>query len=218
MNTHRDRHASVLVCLVAAIALTAGCATRPPVADKMAAQPPGTVTTYHRKSSGSLGTFDGEVVWTVSATAWQGKPVVASGSPQAGTTLHDPTTLALIATLNPAGQPSTSFSPPVDYAWPLEVGKTWTSKHTVTIYPSGRTVPLTFSWKVDAWGDVTVPAGTFKAYKLTWTSDLGEIETRWVSPAEGIATVKRHVERTASHPQGAGVLDAELLSRTLPAK
>jgi hypothetical protein len=28
--------------------------------------------------------------------------------------------------------------------------------------------------------------------------------------------VKRHVERTAAHPQGAGVLDAELLSVKLP--
>jgi hypothetical protein len=218
MNTHRDRHASLLVCLAAAIALTGGCATAPPVADKMSGQPPGTVTTYHRKSSGSLGTFDGPVVWTTSETIWQGKPVVASSSPQAGTTLLDPTTLALVATLNPAGQPSASFSPSIDYAWPLEVGKTWTSKHTVTMYPSGRTVPMTMSWKVDSWGDVTVPAGTFKAYKLTWSSDQGEVETRWVSPSTGIATVKRHVERPASHPQGAGILDAEMLSYRPPAK
>jgi hypothetical protein len=218
MNTHRHRHPSLSVCLAAAIALAGGCATPPPVADKMASQPLGSVTTYHRKSSGSLGTFDGQVVWTSSASTWQGRSVMASGSPQAGTTLHDPTTLALVATLNPAGQPSASFSPPIDYAWPLEVGKTWTSKHTVTMHPSGRTVPMTLSWKVDSWGDVTVPAGTFRAYKVTWTSDQGEVETRWVSPSAGIATVKRHVERPANHPQGTGLLDAELLSRTLPAK
>ena len=35
-----------------------------PVAESPAATPAGTVTTFHRKSSGSLGTFDGPVVWT----------------------------------------------------------------------------------------------------------------------------------------------------------
>lgn len=45
-----------------------------------------------------------------------------------------------------------------------------------------------------------------------------EFETRWVAPHDGLATVKRHVERPASHPQGAGVLDAELLSSVKPAK
>ena len=45
---------------------------------------------------------------------------------------------------------------------------------------------------------------------------MGESEVRWVSPADGIPTLKRHVERPASHPQGAGVLDAELLSRVPP--
>jgi hypothetical protein len=218
MNTHLALHTSLLATTVAAIVSTAGCATRPPVAEKMMTQPLGTVTTYHRKSSGSLGNYDGEVVWTHAASTWQGKPVVAFGAPQAAIALHDPTTMAMLATLNPAGQPIASYSPPIDYQWPLEVGKAWASNHTVTQFPSGRTVPLTINWKVESWGDVAVPAGTFKAYKLFWTNDLGEAETRWVSPSEGIATVKRHVERPATHPQGAGVLDAELLSRTLPTK
>ena len=58
-------------------------------------------------------------------------------------------------------------------------------------------------------------SGILAAYKLIWTNNLGEKETRWVNPAEGLATIKRHVERVASHPQGVGVLDAELLSRVL---
>jgi hypothetical protein len=39
-----------------------------------------------------------------------------------------------------------------------------------------------------------------------------------VAPADGISPIKRHVERPASHPQGAGVLDAELLSSVQPAR
>jgi hypothetical protein len=88
----------------------------------------------------------------------------------------------------------------------------------VTLYRSGRTVPTRIDWKVESWGDVTVPAGTFKAYKLVWVNDQGEVETCWVGPTRGSATIRRHVERPASHPQGAGLLDAELLSRKLPAQ
>ncbi len=198
--------------------LMQGCATSPPGASSVTTMPMGTVTTYHRKSAGSLGNFDGQVVWTQRPGTWQGKPVVSVASPQAGANLHDPASMGLVAVLNTAGAPQMAFNPPIDYQWPLQVGKTWTATHQVTLYPSGTTVPMRFDYQVEAWGDVTVPAGTFKAFKLRWTSSSGETEVRWVSPAEGIATVKRHVERPASHPQGAGVLDAELLSRVLPAR
>ncbi len=191
--------------------LGAGCATAPPTGERIAAPPMGTVTTYHRKSSGSLGSFDGPVVWTHAPGSWQGRPMLAFGSAQ-GVSLHDPQSLALVASLGATGQPQASYDPPIDYAWPLEVGKTWSTSTAVTQYPSGRTVPLTTRYKVESWGDVTVPAGTFKAFKLVWSNNFGEVETRWVGVADRIATIKRHVERPATHPQGAGVLDAELLS------
>jgi len=37
-------------------------------------------------------------------------------------------------------------------------------------------------------------------------------------PVEGIATIQRHVEHRSTHPQGAGVLNAELLSVALAGK
>lgn len=211
------RRPLLALCAAAAFtaALGAGCATAPPAGERIAAPPMGTVTTFHRKSSGSLGTFDGPVVWTNVPGTWQGRPMVSVGSAQ-GVFLHDPATMALVATLSPAGQPQMGFEPPIDYAWPLQVGQTWTSTHTLTLYPSGRTLPLTNRYRVESWGDVTVPAGTFKAFKLVWDNNLGEVETRWVGVADGIPTVKRHVERPATHPQGAGVLDAELVSVQAP--
>lgn len=118
----------------------------------------------------------------------------------------------------PAGKPTLSFEPPIDYQWPLQVGKAWTAENTVTVHPAGNPVKTRTDYRVESWGDVTVPAGTFKAFKLRWTNNLGETEVRWVSPANGLSTVKRHVERPATHPQGAGVLDAELLTRVLPAR
>ena len=98
------------------------------------------------------------------------------------------------------------------------MGKSWTSSHDVTNFVTGNKQKLTIQWKVVAYEDVMVPAGTFKAWKLQWTDNLGEAETRWTAPGDGLATIKRHVERPASHPQGAGVLDAELLSRVRPVK
>jgi hypothetical protein len=47
---------------------------------------------------------------------------------------------------------------------------------------------------------------------------LVKTTTHWLNAMEGLATTKRHVERPASHAQGAGVLDAVLLSRVPSAK
>lgn len=209
---------AVLAMASASMLLASGCASAPPAADKMQIGPMGTVLTYHRKSSGSLGTFDGQVVWTLAPATWQGKPAISMGAPQAGVGLYEPQGFGMVANLNPAGQPLMSFEPPIDYPWPLQVGKTWTGHHMVTLYPSGNQVPLKVEGKVESFGEVTVPAGTFKAFKLVWSMNQNEFETRWVAPHDGLATVKRHVERPASHPQGAGVLDAELLSSVKPAK
>jgi hypothetical protein len=219
MHTRRAALSAALLGLAGpTLLIVSGCATPPPMAERMVISPMGTVLTYHRKSSGSLGTYDGQVVWTHAPATWQGQPVIAFGAPQAGVALHDPASFAIWAMLSADGKPVMAFDPPIDYAWPLTVGKTWSSQHTVTLHASGAKVPLKRAFKVEAIEDVTVPAGTFKTWKISWKDSTGETETRWISPAQGIATVKRHVERPATHAQGAGVLDAVLLSRVLPAK
>jgi hypothetical protein len=188
-----------------------------PVAESPAATPAGTVMTFHRKSSGSLGTFDGPVVWTISHGTWEGRPAVIQMA-RLGGAAFDPKTHANLANLDVEGKATMVFDPPVGYQWPLQVGKTWTSKHTVTTPATGRSVPLEVNWKVEAWEDVTVPAGTFKAYKVVTTNNFGEVETRWTTPAAGVVLAKRLVTRPATHPQGAGELEAVLLSQVPPAK
>ena len=218
MKTRHTQQPALLAIAAAAMLLATGCATPVSTPERILSVPMGTITTYHRKSSGSLGNFDGQVVWTYAQSPFQGKPVIAYGAPQAGVSLMDPATFGMLAYLNAAGQPMFSFDPPITYPWPLQVGKTATQKLTTTMYPSGTKVPMTIDYKVESWEEVTVPAGTFKAYRVSWTDNFGEVETRWLNPMEGLATIKRHVERPASHPQGAGVLDAVLLSRVIPAK
>lgn len=219
MHTRRVFTVSMWSATVAAAAwLATGCASTPPVAEKMTIDPMGTVTTYHRKSSGSFGTFDGQVVWTHAPATWQGRPAIAFGAPQAGVSLHDPASFDVLAYLRPDGKPYSAFEPPLGYRWPLEVGKTWTSSHEVTNFVAGTKVKVTIQWKVAAYGAVTVPAGTFQAWKLEWTDSLGEAETRWVAPDQGLGTLMRDVSRPPTHPMGAGVLHAELLSRVRPAR
>ncbi|HJV68445.1 hypothetical protein [Ideonella sp.] len=221
MKTIRSLPLAMALSASAVLLSAGGCATSPPtppIAEKMTRMPMGSVVTYHRKSSGSLGDYDGQVVWTLSTRTWQGREVVASTAPGVGATLSDPASLALLAFLDAKGSTVTSYDPPMAYQWPLQVGKAWSSQYMMTVPASGRAIPLKIDWKVEAWEDVTVPAGTFKAYRLSWINSLGEAETRWVSPATGIDPIKRHVERSAMHPQGPGVLDAELLSSVVPAK
>ena len=202
--------------LLACLSLLAACTTPPPLAQRMEPSAEGTVMVFHRQSSGSLGDYDGNVVWQLHDARWNGKKVNALMSPQMGGQILEPESEGLIATLDRSGDLVYSFDPPVAFEWPLEVGKRWQSQHTMTFHSTGRSIPLFMNWAVESYGDLTVPAGTFKAYKLIWSDSLGDVETRWVAPQQGIGTLKRSVMRTSAHPLGPGQLDAEMLSRTPP--
>ena len=204
------------VLATGAMALLAGCAT--PMADPgaMVSAPDGTVTTFHRKSSGSYGNFDGQVVWAQRAVQWQGRSVVSVGSPEAGSTYYDATTHGVLAAFNAAGQQTYAYTPPVGFAFPLAVGKAWTGDHKMTVVARNTVVPMKVDYKVQAYESVTVPAGTFMAFKTVYTDSFGETTQQWSVPSQGIATLKRISERSASHPLGAGQLQAELLSVKRP--
>jgi hypothetical protein len=206
----------MLVAALAGAALLAGCSTVPPRIDAYTEVPIGTVTTYWRTSSGSFGTTDGEVVWTLGLVKWNDRTVEEYLSKQAGSQLYEPGSRALVAVLNPAGQLVQSFDPPMGYRLPLEVGQTWRSSHKVTVYPPGNEVPVDMNWKVEAWENVKVPAGTFRTFRVSTTSSLGDSETIWTAPDLGFGIVKRHTVRSTGHPEGEGVLHGELVSRTFP--
>jgi len=176
------------------------------------APPKGSVFTYHRKSSGSFGAYDGPVTWTVGRRDWNGQPLTSWTSTTHGGQLLDPKTNGVVVQLNLKDQPAFTYSPPIAFDWPLAVGKSWTSVHQMT--PGSN--PLTMQYKVEALEDVTVPAGTFKAYKVVSTSSFGDVEQVWTTPAQGIATLKRIADRPASHPLGAGHLEGVLTSRATP--
>jgi hypothetical protein len=200
--------------------LISGCATGPaaPVAQHLNT-PSGATMTFTRQSSGSFGSGTGQVQWTYGETTWQGARVITAESPQAGTVYHQPGTYGIVANLNPAGQVLYAFDPPLSYEWPLWVGKTWTSSHTMTVPATQQKIPLELVWEVEAYEYLQVKAGRFPSYRIVVRNDkMGEIETRWTSPSAGLPLVKRVQERTASHPQGAGRLEGELTAYRMPGR
>lgn len=211
------RRATLLAGTATAVIL-AGCVTPPPAAERFAGTPVGSTATFNRVSSGSYGQGSDKVVWTYGETQWNGLRLLDARNSVGGGTYHDPSTFGIVANLNAAGRPTMSYEPPIALDWPLRVGKTWTSRHTVTLHPSGQTVPYTSEWRVEAAETVKVPAGSFDTLRVVRVGSDGETETRWVSQVNGAPLIKRLLERSANHRQGAGRSESELVSYQVPAR
>ena len=100
--------------------------------------------------------------------------------------------LGYIARVN-ADRKVQRITPPEDWQWPLQVGKSWSA--TVTWMDDGppeRRVALTGVWAVEAYEEITTPAGKFKALKLTRREvESGASQELWYSPAaRGLVKVK----------------------------
>jgi hypothetical protein len=91
------------------------------------------------------------------------------------------------------GAVTVELSPALDVAWPLEVGKWATAYPTVLSrsalrYGNARAQGR-HTWKVEGYEDVSVPAGTFKAFRIThavsvgvqWSASVWAF-TLWYSP------------------------------------
>jgi hypothetical protein len=106
--------------------------------------------------------------------------------------MHDAVTHNWMACLKD-GEILASLSPHSGwYAWPLEVGKNWRSEHVWTdnvIHPEWSDPEWT-EWTVVDWEEVTVPAGTFMAYKVVRTRTSWEVTGEdsyiiWYAPEFG---------------------------------
>ena len=77
-------------------------------------------------------------------------------------------------------------------AWPLEVGKRWRAERTWTdnvLHPDWSG-PGWEEWTVVTWEEVTVPAGTFMAYKVvrtgtSWETTSEDVNITWYAPEFG---------------------------------
>ncbi len=72
-----------------------------------------------------------------------------------------------VAKIVRGGQVLLELEPPPGLTWPLEVGQSGVSWLTLkTLDPQFGQSVVRLTWKVDAYQDVRVPAGTFKAFRI----------------------------------------------------
>lgn len=187
--------------------LLAGCAGAPPVADRYVPPPVGATVEFNMTNAGSFGTSSGTLIMKVGEADWEGRTLRRYDTPS-GSTLQSAQS-GTVAILDRSGKPLMRYNPPLDVQFPLVVGKTWTADHELTVGASTK-LPMKTSWVVEAYEDVTVPAGTFKAWRIVMTDNFGFRQTLWSVPVEMGIFAKRVSVRPAGHPQGEGTQVLEM--------
>jgi hypothetical protein len=193
-------------------AVLSGCAAFGPQADRWVPAPVGATWEMAQRNTGSYGK-DVQIKMTRGDTTWNGAPAVTLTNSLGGTIIAQPADGRWIALLGPDGKPAVSFDPPIGWQWPLQVGKTWTSRHLMTMHASGKSIDYEFSCNVEDFEPVTVGAGTFDAFRVKCKSNVGSDETYWSSPGLG-PIVKTKLLRDAKHPFGPGTQESELIAKS----
>ena len=200
---------SRLLTAGATLALVAGgCALMAPKAERYVAPPLGTTWETSRADTGSYGNGSSKVASRRGERSWQGQTVLTFES-ATGTIVAKPdgNWIGIFS----GDKPVMTWDPPLNWEWPIEVGKTWTRDQRVTFHAANRTVSYKLTQKVEAYEDVTVPAGTFKAFKIRTVTSLGDENIVWFGPEQGIF-IKQSQKRTAKHALGPGTREIQLLS------
>ena len=192
--------------------VSGGCAMMAPKAERFVVAPLGSTYLRAQRDSGSFGSKNEQVQFRRGERMWQGQQVITYETPQ-WAILAQPATGNWIGIVS-GDKPVMTWDPPVGWDWPLEVGKTWTHNHRVTLHARQQTIPFQTTQKVEAYEDVTVPAGTFKTFKISTSDTLGNENLNWFSPELGIF-VKSINTRTAKHAAGPGRQETEILSHTI---
>lgn len=207
-----------LLMLIAVFGFAA-CATGPPPGAPTAAgpnpAPPGTTWVIAERNSGSYGPASRRYTMrSLGEQDWAGQKARAL-------TDGDDTFLVVSATGDFIGRARGStliegYTPPIGYNWPIFVGKSWVRTFRYSDSEHGASFDNVQLWyKVEAYEDVTVPAGTFKTFRVSnETSNSSSKLVSWWSPDLGIS-VKQVFERTSKHYLGAGKRETELLSQDI---
>lgn len=198
--------ASLATALVAG-----GCSMMEPKAERYVAPPLGSTWVSSQRDTGSYGSGSSMVPFKSAERLWQGNVITARVSPGAVTLVNSNGNF--VALLAPDDKPIITWSNPVGFEFPLVVGKTWTRRFETTVHATKKTFSVEGTFKVEGYEDVTVPAGTFKAFKIGFSSSTAE-ETYWFVPELGIEA-KQIQKRTANSPFGPGTREIELVSQTI---
>ena len=75
----------------------------------------------------------------------------------------------VVKTLDAQGNPTQSATQGLKFLdFPLRVGKTWSQDIDLRQTSTGAMRPYSNTWKVEAYEEITVKAGTFKAFRIGW--------------------------------------------------
>ena len=132
----------------------------------------------------------------------EGKPVygITNGL---DTLVYDQASANLVATFRMGKEVFAASPHDETFSSPIWVGKSWTTNFTAHDRIRGFShSPVQVNWKVESFEDVTVPAGTFKAFRLQSSVPVGNaFSILWYAPEINLI-VKRIDERTSRHPLG----------------
>jgi hypothetical protein len=194
-------------CAVALVTLAA-CAS-PPRAEKYVAMPQGSTWTSQLRNTGSYNPGPAETTGKITTVMYKGQPHTGFQSgPNTFVTLPTGDWMAL---LGGDGKPLLTWDPPVGFNFPLEVGKQWSRSYKFTNHGTNMSMDVVSQATVEAYEEVSVPAGTFKTFRIHTVSNAGADETFWFSPEHGIF-VKQLLKRTEKSPSGPGSREIELKS------
>ncbi|HWS75417.1 MAG TPA: hypothetical protein VN324_09790 [Quisquiliibacterium sp.] len=205
--THTGQ-AAVMAGLAAAL-LSGGCAMMTPTSERYTPPPMGSTWNVAERNTGSFGA-DVQYQERRGSATWQGKQVITFASSRGVTSMMSPDG-GFMAVAGPDGKPIMSWDPPVGLQYPLAVGRKWTASTRMTLHAVNRAIPFDASCSVDGYEDVTVPAGTFKTFRIGCSNTVGHDEVYWFSPDLGI-WVKTSLKRSAASPFGPGTQERQLTS------
>jgi hypothetical protein len=164
-----------------------------------------------RSDSGTVGSTNAKVTTRRGEQMWQAEHAISFDAPGFSQLLHDNGNLVAFMS---GGKRVATFDPEVGFARPFEVGKTVTTNHRAMVPGKAEPLPLQLTQKVEAYEDVTLPAGTFKAYRISWSESTGVENVYWLSLERGIS-VKSVLTRNAKVAAGPGRRENELLCQTI---
>lgn len=209
MNGRSGLQWQLVMALAALTLLGAGCGLMAPKAERYVAPPLGTTWSSSVQSTGSYGSGNRQTSSKRGEQMRQGSTLVTFEG--AVTIVAQPNGDWL--GIYQGEKPVITWDPPLHWDWPIEVGKSWTRAQRATNHATKQTMSYELTQKVEAVEDVTVRAGTFKAYRISTVTSLGDDNVVWFSPELGIF-VKQVNRRSDKHPQGQGTQTTELVSYT----
>jgi hypothetical protein len=211
MSGRRSMSYAILAALVI---VCGGCATTP------AAPPPGGVqadvafpspgTRWVTRTTDQSGVVSTLTLTALEEGAYEGKPVYRLSD---GTEIRifDRATRNFVATVRDGKERIAASPHDGTLSSPLWVGKSWRSTYTLHSRDRGRSDTVGVSWRAETYEEVTVPAGTFKAFKLVSTPGVNNASyyTVWYAPDPGL--VVKQIYESPQHFMGPGKFTTELM-------